>query len=285
MKTINPVTWLFIGAALCGKIQAQSSEDIVFDGPDNAPIYVLEGDFTSSYTLSGVDYYLDWFCTMNPATGSLSGAGNFALDGSFYYYGWQNINLAGSIAVALTAKQAGGVVRVNGKMALSGGGSIAGYAVNSLIITYTYTNVDVDPDLGQMSGYISAKGRASVPGFGSFPVNVPKTYLSQALPDTDTSGEWDSTGDWTAEIDATVDGKGKINGIGELAVLDENGEAYDLISQKVTGSVRNGTVYLAAAGNNRTTSKIKVNLTYLQANETTVPNKSGVSAYGQNRKF
>jgi hypothetical protein len=27
------------------------------------------------------------------------------------------------------------------------------------------------------------------------------------------------------------------------------------------------------------------NLTYLQANETTVPNKSGVSAYGQNRKF
>lgn len=264
---------------------AQAQESFEFEGPDSAPIYVLEGDFTSSYTLSGVDYYLDWSCTMNPATGSLSGAGNFALDGSFYYYGWQNINFAGTIGVALSAKQAGSVVRVNGKMALSGGGSIAGYAVNSLIITYTYTNVDVDPNLGQMSGYISAKGRASVPGFGSFPVNVPKTYLSQALPDTDTDGQWDSTGDWTAEIDATVNGKGKINGTGELAVLDENGEAYDLISQKVTGSVRNGTVSLAAAGNNRTTSKIKVNLTYLQADDTTVPNKSGVSAYGQNRKF
>jgi len=264
---------------------AQAQESFELEGPDNAPIYVLEGDFTSSYTLSGVDYYLDWSCTMNPATGSLSGAGNFALDGSFYYYGWQNIDFGGTIGVALTAKQAGSVVRVNGKMALSGGGSIAGYAVNSLTITYTYTNVDVDPDLGQMSGYISAKGRASVPGYGSFPVNVPRTYLSQPLPDADTDGQWDSTGDWTAEIDATVDGKGKINGTGELAVLDEDGEAYDLIAQKVTGRVKNGTVSLAAVGNNRTTSKIKVNLTYLQADDSTVPNKSGVSAYGQSRKF
>jgi hypothetical protein len=42
---------------------------------------------------------------------------------------------------------------------------------------------------------------------------------------------------------------------------------------------------MAAAGNSKTTSKIKVNLTYLESNEETVVNKSSVSAYGQNRKF
>jgi hypothetical protein len=187
--------------------------------------------------------------------------------------------------VDLAAKQAGSVVRVNGKMALSGSGSIAGYAVNSLIIRYTYTNVDIDPNLGQMSGYISVKGRASVPGYGSFPVNVPKTYLSQALPDVDSDGQWDSTGDWVSKIKASVDGKGKVTGTGDLSVLDEDGEAYDLIPQKVTGQVRRGTVSLAATGNSRATSRIKVNLTYLQANDETVSGKSSVSAYGQSRKF
>jgi hypothetical protein len=136
-----------------------------------------------------------------------------------------------------------------------------------------------------MSGYISAKGRATVPGYGSFPVNVPRTYLSQELPDADTDGQWDSTGDWTAEIDATVTSRGKISGTGELAVLDEDGEVYDLIPQNVSGSLKNGTVSLKAAGNNRSTSKIKLNLTYLQANDETIVGKSAVSAYGQNRKF
>jgi len=277
--------WLFIGAALCGKIQAQSPESFGFDGPNSAPIYVVEGDFSLSYTYNNIDYSLDWSCTMNPATGSLIGAGNFAFDGYFYYYGWQSIYFGGSMGVALTAKQAGNVVRVNGKMALSGGGSIAGYTVSSLIITYTYTNIDVDPVLGQMSGYGSAKGRATVPGYGSYPVNVPNTYISQELPDTDTNGEWDSTGEWTAEVNATVDAKGKIVGTGELTVWDEFGEAYDVIPQKVSGKLKNGVVTLSAAGNSKPTSKITVNLTYLQSNDETVANKSSVSAYGQNRKF
>jgi len=264
---------------------AQTTESLEFSGPDSAPIYVLEGDFTSSYSLNDIDYVLDWSCTMNPASGTLTGAGNFSLDGSLYWYGWQSINFAGSMGVALTGKQAGSVLRVNGKMALLGWGNIAGYEVNPLTISYTYSNVDVDPAAGQMSGYISAKGRAIVPGYGSFPVNVPRTYLSQELPDADTDGQWDSTGDWTAEIDATVTSKGKISGTGELAVLDEDGEVYDLIPQNVSGSLKNGTVSLNAAGNNRSTSKIKVNLTYLQANDQTVAGKSAVSAYGQNRKF
>jgi hypothetical protein len=264
---------------------AQMTESLEFSGPDSAPIYVLEGDFTSSYSLNGIDYVLDWSCTMNPASGALTGAGNFSLDGSFYWYGWRSINFAGSMGVALTGKQAGSVLRVNGKMALSGWGNIAGYEVNPLTISYVYSNVDVDPVAGQMSGYISAKGKAIVPGYGSFPVNVPRTYLSQELPDADTDGQWDSTGDWTAEIDATVTSKGKISGTGELAVLDEDGEIYDLIPQNVSGSLKNGTVSLNAAGNNRSTSKIKVNLTYLQANDQTVSGKNAVSAYGQNRKF
>jgi len=285
VKIIKLIIWLFIGTAFCGKVKAQSSESFEFDSPNSAPIYVVEGDFLLSYTYDNIDYSFDWSCTMNPATGSLIGEGNFAFDGYFYYYGWQSINFAGSMRVALTAKQAGNVVRVNGKMALSGGGSIAGYTVSSLAITYTYTNIDIDPVLGLMSGYGSAKGRAIVPGYGSYPVKVPITYISQELPDTDTNGEWDSTGEWTAEVDATVDAKGKIVGTGELTVWDEFGEAYDVIPQKVSGKLKNGVVTLSAAGNSKPTSKIKVNLTYLQSNDETVANKSSVSACGQNRKF
>ena len=136
-----------------------------------------------------------------------------------------------------------------------------------------------------MSGYGSAKGRAIVPGYGSYPVNVPTTYISQELPDTDTNGEWDSTGEWTEEVNATVDAKGKIVGTGELTVWDEFGEAYDVIPQKVSGKLKNGVVTLSAAGNSKPTSKIKVNLTYLQSNDETVANQSSVSACGQNRKF
>jgi hypothetical protein len=266
-------------------LPAQTTESLKFEGPENAPIYVIEGDFSQSFSQDGMNYSVDWSMTMSPATGVLSGVGSFDIDGNFYYYGWQSISFTGNVAVDLAAKQAGSVVRVNGKMALSGSGSIAGYAVNSLIIRYTYTNVDIDPNLGQMSGYISVKGRASVPGYGSFPVNVPKTYLSQALPDVDSDGQWDSTGDWVSKIKASVDGKGKVTGTGDLSVLDEDGEAYDLIPQKVTGQVRRGTVSLAATGNSRATSRIKVNLTYLQANDETVSGKSSVSAYGQSRKF
>jgi hypothetical protein len=266
-------------------LSAQTTESLEFEGPENAPIYVIEGDFSQSFSQDGMNYSVDWSMTMSPATGVLSGVGSFDIDGNFYYYGLQSISFTGNVAVDLAAKQAGSVVRVNGKMALSGSGSIAGYAVNSLIIRYTYTNVDIDPNLGQMSGYISATGRASVPGYGSFPVNVPKTYLSQALPDVDSDGQWDSTGDWVSEINASVDGKGKVTGTGDLSVLDEDGEAYDLIPQKVTGQVRRGTVSLAATGNSRATSRIKVNLTYLQANDETVSGKSSVSAYGQSRKF
>ena len=255
-----------------------------FEGPDNAPIYVIEGDFSHTVTTNGLTLAMNnWTISMNPSTGALSGGGDFRANGTINS---DSIDWDGSLNTALNVKQAGSVVRANGKITINGGGTIAGFlTLDRLSLVYTLSNFTVDIVSKQMTGYVSATGVAKYLGILSIPLRLPRTYLSLDLPDEDRDGQWDSTGDWTASIDATVNGKGKINGTGELAVLDENGEAYDLISQKVTGSVRNGTVSLAAAGNNRTTSKIKVNLTYLQADDTTVPNKSGVSAYGQSRKF
>lgn len=286
MKIINPVMWLFIGAALCGKIQAQSSESFGFDGPDNAPIYVIEGNFSQNYTVNSMNYDVDWNMMMDPGSGSLVGTGNFAIDGYFYYYyNWWGINFSGSVATAFTAKQAGTVLRVNGKMAMTGTGYFAGYYVDRCAVNYTYSNFQIDSFAGSMSGNMSAKGTVRVPGYGTYPVNIPTQYLAQELPDVNQDGEWDSTGEWTAEVDATVDAKGKIVGTGELIVWDEFGEAYDVIPQNVSGSLKKGVVALSAAGNSKPTSKIKVNLTYLQSNDETVANKSSVSAYGQNRKF
>ena len=285
MKIINPVMWLFIGVALCGEIQAQSSESFGFDGPDNAPIFVIEGSFSQNYTVNSMNFDVDWNMMMDPSSGSLVGTGNFAIDGYFYYYNWWGINFSGSVATAFTAKQAGTVLRVNGKMAMTGTGYLASYYVDRCAVNYTYSNLQVDSVAGSMSGNISAKGSVRVPGYGTYPVNVPRQYLAQELPDVNQDGEWDSTGEWTAEVDATVDAKGKIVGTGELTVWDEFGEAYDVIPQKVSGSLKKGVVALSATGNSKPTSKIKVNLTYLQSNDETVANKSSVSAYGQNRKF
>lgn len=286
MKIIKSVMWLFIGAALCGKIQAQSPESFGFDGPNSAPIYVIEGNFSQNYSVNSMNFDVDWYMMMDPSSGSLIGTGNFAIDGYFYYYyNWWSINFSGSVAAAFTAKQAGTVLRVNGKMPMTGTGYFAGYYVDRCAVNYSYSNLQIDSVAGSMSGYISAKGTVRVPGYGTYPVNVPTQYLAQELPDVNQDGEWDSTGEWTAEVNATVDAKGKIVGTGELTVWDEFGEAYDVIPQKVSGKLKNGVVTLSAAGNSKPTSKITVNLTYLQSNDETVANKSSVSAYGQNRKF
>jgi len=269
---------LLAGASL----SAQTTEALEFEGPENAPIYVIEGNFSQTYSRDGLTLALDdWAISMNPSTGALSGGGNFRADGTINSFA---IDWDGSLNTALNVKQAGSVLRVNGKMSITGSGTIAGYALDRLVLTYTLTNMDVNVAAVQMAGYVSVKGSARI--FGRIlPLSLPRTYFAFDLPDVDSDGQWDSAGDWTASIDATVNGKGKLTGTGELAVLDENGEPYDLIPQKVTGQVRRGTVNLAATGNSRSTSRIKVNLTYLQANDATVPGKSAVSAYGQSRKF
>lgn len=266
----------------CASLPAQSPESLEFEGPDNVPIYVIEGDFSQTYNSYGLTLAMDnWTIFMNPSTGALSGGGNFRADGTINSVA---IDWDGSLNTALNVKQAGSALRVNGKISITGSGTIAGYDLDRLALTYTLSNMNVDVAAMQMAGYVSVMGSARV--FGrNLPLALPRTYFAFDLPDEDSDGQWDSTGDWTAGIDATVDSKGKITGIGELAVLNEDGEAYDLIPQKVTGSVKNGIVALAATGNSRSISRIKVNLTYRQANDASVPGKSAVSAYGQSRKF
>lgn len=272
--------------ASASSLLAQSTESVEFAGPESAPIYVIEGQFSQDYSVGAMGFAVDWTLAMEPNSGVLAGTGLFSVNGSFVYgYSSYGIDFDGAVAVALTAKQAGTILRVSGKMALTGTGNIAGFPVDRCSINYNYSNLQVNPENGVMSGFMSARGTARVPGYGTFPITIPLQSIEQVLPDMDSDGQWDSTGEWTEEINATVDAKGRIAGTGELAVLDDNGEPYDLISQKISGNVKNGTVSLSAAGDSRSTSRIKVNLTYLQSNDEAVANKSAVSAYGQTRKF
>lgn len=268
----------------CTSLLAQITESLEFEGPENAPIYVIEGNFSHTFTTNGLTLAMDnWTISMNPNTGALSGGGDFRADGTINSVA---IDWDGSLNTALNVKQAGSVVRANGKISINGGGTIGGFwTLDRLSLVYTLSNFTVDIASSQMTGYVSAAGFAKYFGILSIPLRLPRTYFSLDLPDGDNDGQWDSTGDWRAEIDGTVDGKGKVAGTGELSVLDENGEAFDVISQKVTGQVRRGTVNLAATGNSRATSRIKVNLTYLEANDATVSGRSSVNAYGQSRKF
>jgi hypothetical protein len=281
MKITNLIICVFIGNALGCKVMAQMPESVEFDGPENAPIYVIEGDFAQNYSVGGLTYDIDWSMSANPNLGTLIGTGLFDING---YNSGYSVSFSGAVSIAFTVKQAGSVVRVNGKMGMAGAGYVSGVSCTANLI-YNFTNIDVDPLTSTMGGYVSAKGKVTIPGYGSQSISVPTTYLSQQLPDVNSDGQWDSTGEWTAEIDATVDAKGKIVGTGELTVWDEFGDPYDVIPQQVSGKLKNGVVSLAATGNSKPTSKIKVNLTYLESNEETVANKSSVSAYGQNRKF
>ena len=280
MRILTPL-FLFCLASTCLGGSLDISE---FEGPDNAPIYVIEGDFSYTDTTNGLTLAMNnWTISMNPSTGALSGGGDFRANGTINSV---SIDWDGSLNTAMNVKQAGSVVRANGKITINGGGTIAGFwTLDRLSLVYTLSNLTVDIVSKQMTGYVSATGVAKYFSILSIPLRLPRTYLSLDLPDEDRDGQWDSTGDWTASIDATVDGKGKITGTGELAVLNEDGEAYDLIPQKVSGSVKNGIVAMTATGNSRSTSRIKVNLTYRQANDAAVPGKSAVSAYGQSRKF
>jgi hypothetical protein len=262
---------------------AGNLDRVEFDSPANAPIYVIDGDIYYNESVNGVSVSLDWDSTMDPATGSLKGGGPFTMNGSFNSVA---IDWAGTIGADMNVKVAGSAVRVNGKLNMNGSGTISGYTLDRLSLLYTFSNLDVNAQTGQMAGYVSLKGSAKLYGVNrSF--SLPRTYLAFDLPDGDMNGEWDnSMGDWKiSNIDATVDGKGKITGTGEFAVLDDAGDPYDVIDQKISGTVKNGVANLIATGNSKATSKIKVILTYRESDDQTVAKKSSVSAYGQSRKF
>jgi hypothetical protein len=279
MRQIIPLLVLCVATRCLG-----GSLDIVeFESPASAPIYVIDGDIHYNESVNGVSVSLDWYSTMDPATGSLKGDGPFTINGSVDTI---SINWAGTIGADMNVKVAGSAVRVNGKLNMNGSGTINGSTLDRLSLLYTFSNFDVNAQTGQMAGYVSLKGSAKL--FGrSVPLNLPKTYLAIDLPDSDMNGEWDnSMGDWKiSDIDATVDSKGKITGTGDFSVLDNTGTPYDIIGQKISGTVKNGVVSLTAVGNSKSTAKIKEGLTYRLSDGQPVTSKSSVSAYGQNRKF
>ena len=278
MKIISPL-FLFCVVTRCFAGSLDLSE---FQSTGNAPIYVIDGDIIYNNTIDGLTVGLDWSSSMNAATGSLSGEGDYTISGSVNSLA---IDWAGAIGANMNVKVAGSVARVNGKLTMSGGGTIAGYTLDRLSLLYTFSNFDLNPNAGQMAGYVSLKGTAKLLG-RNLPLSLPRTYLAMDLPDEDMNGEWDSTGNWKiSDIDATVDGKGKIAGTGDFTVLDENGNPYDVVEQKISGTVKKGVVNLTAVGNSKSTSKIKEILTYRESDDQTVAKKSSVSAYGQSRKF
>ena len=278
MKKLTPLFLLCLASTCLG-----GSLDISeFESPANAPIYVIDGDIDYNDTLNGLSVSLGWSSNMNETTGALTGSGDFTINGNVNSLA---IDWAGTIGANMNIKVTGSVIRANGKMTMSGSGTIAGYTLDRLSLVYTFSNFNVNPATGQMAGYVSLNGTASLLG-KTLPLVLPKTYLAMDLPDEDMNGQWDSAGDWKiSDIVASVNGKGKIAGTGKFTSLDENGNPYDIIEQKISGTVKNGVVSLTATGKSKSTSKIKEILTYRQSEDQTVRNKSSVSAYGQSRKF
>ena len=63
----------------------RSLDIIEFDGPDNAPIYVIDGDINYNDTINGLTVGMDWSSSMNAATGSLAGKGDYTISGRVNY--------------------------------------------------------------------------------------------------------------------------------------------------------------------------------------------------------
>ena len=209
MKKLTPLFLLCLASTCLG-----GSLDISeFESPANAPIYVIDGDIDYNDTLNGLSVSLGWSSNMNETTGALTGSGDFTINGNVNSLA---IDWAGTIGANMNVKVAGSVVRANGKMTMSGSGTIAGYTLDSLSLVYTFLNFDVNPATGQMAGYVSLKGTASLLG-RTVPLSLPKTNLAMDLPDVDMNGQWDSAGDWKiSDIVASVDGKGKVVGTGNF---------------------------------------------------------------------
>lgn len=267
---------------------AQTLETLDFSGPVSAPIYVLDGQFQYQTNVNGVSMNLDWAGSMDPATGIFSGKGNFSANGSLLSI--IPIDWDGNVSTTMNLKAAGNVLRVEGKMSVTGSGTVGNDTVDNLVLDYTLANLDVNAAASRMRGYVSFRGFAKVRG-RTLPLAFPKTYLSLGLPDENHDGKWDSGGDWTEAVTISIDAKGKVSGNGEFEVLDEQGGSFDLIYQKITGTLKKGTVTLTASGSQSSTAKVKISLTYPQPSDpsartvATMNGKSSVSAYGQSRKF
>ena len=285
---------LLLALATC---YATAQEVVEFEGPEDAPIYVMEGEFKQTASLEqfgGTWFYeTDIAATMNVNSGAITQVGTMLIEGSGYFNGMQFLlNMDMSLATKSVLKQAGNSVRWSGQAAMSGPMSVETYSYGletfALRGTYLYRNMTLDPATGEQTGLMSynAVGRNA---YGQrFPVKQAPTLTTLPRPTIYSSeGEWrEAAGDWSTEITADVYPNGRITGTGDLIVGDPE-DPYANVDQNVKGKLnsKTGLVSLSGTGATKSTSKVKVTLNYVNSTGDTVAGKSSVNAYAQKRKF
>jgi len=281
----------------CALSFASAQESVEFQGPDNAPIYVMEGEFRQTFSLPQLGG--TWFVgtemnsTMNVNSGAMTSVGSLYMEGS------GNVNslpfsaaMELSFAMKAVTKQAGNSVRWSGKAAISGPMSFQTYLYGVETFNfrgnYEYRNMTLDPETGEQTGLMGydAVGRNA---YGQrIPIKQKLTRTTLPRPTIYSSeGEWrEVAGDWSTEIVADVFPKNTIRGTGELVVGSPD-DPYANVAQKITGKLntKTGVATLNGTGTQKNTSRVKVTLNYIDSSGETVAGRNSVSAYGQGRKF
>jgi hypothetical protein len=270
---------------------------IEFEGPDDAPIYVMEGEFKQTASLQQLGgtwlYETDMAATMNVNSGAMTSVGTMAIDGTGFVNGVQfQMSMDISFAMKSVMKQAGDSVRWSGKAAMTGPMTVTALGFGTEFFTlkgiWTYRNMILDPATGEQTGLMSYNAIGRSRSGQRFPVRQALTQTTLPRPTIYSSeGEWrEAAGDWSTEITADVYPNGRIRGTGELTIGDPD-DPYANVEQKVTGKVnpRTDVVTLNGTGSEKATSRVKVTLNYVNATGDTVAGKSRVNAYAQKRKF
>jgi hypothetical protein len=274
-----------------------AQETIEFQGPENAPIYVMEGDFQQSATMTmyggNWDVQTDMQATMDVNSGAMTSAGQMTISGSGVVDGISlEMDMDMSFAMKSVAKQAGNTVRWSGDAAMSGPMLIqaAGYPAESFFVkgVWKYKNITLDPETGEQTGTMSYKAVALSSYGDKIPLSQSAATTTFPRPTIYASvGEWQEVaGDWSADIVANVYPNGKITGTGDLIVGDP-ADPYANVDQNIKGKLnpKTGVVSLSGSGATKSTSKVKVTLNYLNSTGDTISGKSSVNAFAQSRKF
>ncbi len=274
-----------------------AQETIEFQGPENAPIYAMEGDFQQSATMTmyggNWDIQTDMQATMDVNSGAMTSAGQMAMSGSGVVNGISVLmDMDMSLAMKSVAKQAGNTLRWSGDAAISGpmliqanGSPPQSFTVSGIC---KFKNITLDPETGEQTGVRSFK-MVFVNAYGQrIPSSQPASIFTFPRPTIYASvGEWQEVaGDWSADIVANVYPNGKITGTGDLIVGDP-ADPYANVDQNIKGKLnsKTGVVSLSGSGANNSTSKVKVTLNYLNSTGDTISGKSSVNAFAQSRKF
>jgi len=295
MKTVQ-LMWGFLLLALA-TCSASAQEVVEFEGPDDARIYVIEGNFKSSYSLpiGGLTWFYetDYQATMDVNSGALTSVGTFSVNGSGLFNG-MNYRAVMDISLAMkgVSKQAGNAVRWSATAAMSGPittqeGSFSPRS-GQLHGVWYFKDMTLDPATGEQIGIMSYNAMVTEPSGQKFPLVQAPTQTTLPRPTVYASeGEWrEVAGDWSTEITADVYPNKTIKGTGDLIVGDPE-DPYANVDQNVKGKLNSKTdvVSLSGTGATKSTSKVKVTLNYVNSTGDTVAGKSSVNAYAQTRKF